>query len=161
MRTAVLLFSVVTLGLMAGLFYAFAGAVMPGLRRAGDRAAVDVMQRINAAIQNPLFGLIFVGALAGTLLAVVQNTGRPDVFVPLLVALVLYAVTLAVTFAVNIPLNNRLDGLGDPAGLADPAGQRAAFFTPWVRWNLVRTVTSTGAFVAALLALIAHGAHTG
>ena len=161
MRTTFLLISVVTLGLMAGLFYAFAGAVMPGLRRAGDRAAVDAMQRINVAIQNPLFGLIFVGALVSTAGAVFTNTDRGDVAAPLLIALVLYVVTLAVTVAVNIPLNNRLGNLGDPVDLADPATQRAAFFTPWVRWNLVRTVTSAGAFGAAAWALVAHGAYAG
>ena len=161
MRGAVLMFALVTQGLMAGLFYAFSGAVMPGIRRAGDRAAVDVMQRINVAIQNPVFGLILVGALVSTGIAAVQNADRPPVAVPLLIALVLYVATLAVTFAVNIPLNNRLDRLGDPAALADPGAQRAAFFTPWVRWNLVRTVLSAGAFVAAARALSEHGAYTG
>ncbi|KHD76486.1 hypothetical protein MB27_16865 [Actinoplanes utahensis] len=160
-RTAVLLFAVVTLGLMAGLFYAFSGSVMPGLRRAGDRAAVDVMQRINIAIQNPVFGLIFLGALVSTAAATYQNTDRPAVSGPLMIALFLYVVTLIVTFAVNIPLNTRLNDLGDPADLADPGAQRAAFFTPWTGWNIVRTVTSTGAFVAAAWALTEHGAHIG
>ncbi|GIF38499.1 anthrone oxygenase family protein [Actinoplanes xinjiangensis] len=160
MRTAVLLLAVLTLGLMAGLFYAYAGSVMPGLRRAADRSAVDAMQHINVAIQNPLFGLIFVGALVCTAIAVFQNRDRTDVAGPLLIALVLYAATLAVTFAANIPLNNRLDRLG-AAARTDPERQRAEFFTPWVRWNLVRTVTSTGAFGAAAWALVEHGAHIG
>ncbi|MDI6097345.1 DUF1772 domain-containing protein [Actinoplanes sp. NEAU-A12] len=158
MRTAVLLLSVVTLGLMAGLFYAFAGSVMPGLRRAEDRAAVDAMRNINIAILNPLFGMIFVGALVSTAVAAVLSIDRPAVAFPLLGALMLYGVTLAVTFAVNIPLNNRLNDAGDPADLADPAAQRADFFTPWVRWNLVRTITCAGAFAAAAWALIEHGA---
>lgn len=160
MRTAVLLLAVLTLGLMAGLFYAYAGSVMPGLRRAADRSAVDAMQRINVAIQNPLFLLLFLGSLGFTGAAVFQNRDRPDVAGPLLIALFLYAATLAVTFAANIPLNNRLDRLGD-AALADPQRQRAEFFTPWVRWNLVRTVTSLGAFGAAAWALVEHGTHIG
>jgi uncharacterized membrane protein len=160
MRTAVLLLTVITLGLMAGLFYAYAGSVMPGLRRAADRSAVDAMQRINAAIQNPLFLLLFLGSLVLTGAAVFQNRDRADVAGPLLIALVLYAATLTVTFAVNVPLNNRLDRLGD-AALTEPERQRAEFFTPWVRWNLVRTVASTGAFGAAAWALVQHGSYIG
>ncbi|MEU4619432.1 anthrone oxygenase family protein [Actinoplanes sp. NPDC023801] len=161
MHTAVLLLAVLMLGLMAGLFYAYAGSVMPGLDRAADRSAVDVMQRINIAIQNPLFLLLFMGSPVVTAIALFQNAGRADVAGPLLAALSLYAVTLVVTFAVNIPLNNRLDRLGDPAALTDPGAQRAAFFTPWVRWNAVRAVTSAGAFLAAAWALVEHGGHLG
>jgi uncharacterized membrane protein len=159
--TVVILLAVLMLGLMAGLFYAYAGSVMPGLRRAADLSAVDVMQRINAAIQNPLFLLLFMGSPVVTAIAVSQNTDRPRVAGPLLAALLLSVATLAVTFAVNLPLNNRLDRLGDPAALTDPGEHWAAFFTPWVRWNLVRTVTSTGAFLAAAWALVEHGAHIG
>jgi uncharacterized membrane protein len=161
MGTVVILLAVLMLGLMAGLFYAYSGSVMPGMRRAADRSAVDVMQRINTAIQNPLFLLLFMGSPVLTAVALFQNSEHPRVAGPLLAALLLYVATLAVTFAVNIPLNNRLDRLGDPAALADPGEQRAAFFTPWTRWNAVRTVTSTGAFLAGAWALVEHGAHIG
>ncbi|MCJ1674730.1 MULTISPECIES: hypothetical protein [unclassified Rathayibacter] len=50
-----LLAALVTSGLAAGFFYAFACAVMPGLGRTDDRAFVSAMTAINAAVQNPLF----------------------------------------------------------------------------------------------------------
>jgi uncharacterized membrane protein len=148
MRTTVLLVAVVLLGMAAGLFYAYAGSVMPGLRRAEDRTVVDAMQRINIAIQNPLFFVIFLGAIVATGVAAVQHRGEPE-FVPLAIAFVLYAATLLITFTLNVPLNNRL-AAGD---LADAPAIREFFLEPWIRWNTVRTVTSAGAFVASCWAL--------
>lgn len=159
LRTATLLIAAITLGLMAGLFYAYAGSVMPGLRTADDRTVVDVMQRFNAAIQNGLFGLLFLGALAATATGAYLFRGadvRP-VFVPVVVALALYAATLLITFAVNIPLNNRLARSGPPHQIADPAAVRAAFYGRWVRWNTVRALTCAGAFGAACWALVQYG----
>ena len=153
-RTTILLLAVLMLGLMAGLFFAYSVSVMPGMRRSGERAAVEVMQRINVAIQNPLFLMIFSGALVFAVIAVFQNAGTADVFVPLVVALVLYAATLLITAVVNIPLNNRLDAAGEPGTVSDPAAVWGAFFDRWVRWNHLRTVTSTAAFAAACWALV-------
>jgi len=42
-------------GLLAGLFYAYACSIMPGLHASSDRTAVEAMQNINEAIQNPVF----------------------------------------------------------------------------------------------------------
>jgi uncharacterized membrane protein len=41
------------MGLIAGLFYAYACSVMPGLADADDRTVIDAMQQINEAIENP------------------------------------------------------------------------------------------------------------
>ncbi len=149
MRTAILLVAVVLLGLMAGVFYAYAGSVMPGLRRADDRTVVDAMQRINVAIQNPLFGLIFIGALVASGAATFAHANDTEIFVPLLIAFLLYAATLLITFVLNIPLNNRLAA----ADVNDPGPARRAFLAPWIRWNTLRTLTSVGAFAAACWAL--------
>lgn len=39
---------------MAGLFYAFAVSVMPGLRTADDQTFIDAMQRINVPLNGAL-----------------------------------------------------------------------------------------------------------
>ncbi|MEU4692493.1 anthrone oxygenase family protein [Actinoplanes sp. NPDC023714] len=148
MRATVLLIAVVLLGLMAGLFYAYAGSVMPGLRRAEDRTVVDAMQRINIAIQNPLFLVIFLGALVAGVVAMFLYRDEPAVGWPLLIAVLLYAATLLITFTRSIPLNNRL-AAGD---LSDAREIREFFLEPWIRWNTVRTLTSTGAFLASVWA---------
>ncbi|MGW2351409.1 anthrone oxygenase family protein [Actinacidiphila glaucinigra] len=159
-RDAVLVAATVAVGLMAGLFFAFSVAVMPGLAKAADRTLVDAMQRINAAIQNGWFLLVFGGSLllcAGAVVLRLRDGGRgPLPWV--IAATVLYLAVLAVTFGVSIPLNDRLDAAGDPGGLAeDAAGVRERFEAAWVRWNLVRTLLCTGALGCLGWALVLSG----
>ena len=65
--------AVIAMGLLAGLFYAFDVAVMPGLTGADDGTLVDAMQQMNDAIENPAFFLTFLGA---PVLAVVARSAR-------------------------------------------------------------------------------------
>jgi uncharacterized membrane protein len=146
MSTVVLVAALVAAGLVAGLFYAYACSVLPGLGRGDDRTFVEAMRGINVAIVNPVFLLTFLGApvLAGV--AVFLNPGpRPWVIAGFgfLVAM------LVITAVVNIPLNNALESGGD-----DYAALRAQFETVWVRWNVLRALASTAGFgclVAAVL----------
>lgn len=158
-RDAVLVAATVAVGLMAGLFFAFSVAVMPGLAKAADRTLVDAMQRINAAIQNGWFLLVFGGSLllcAAAVALCLRDGGRgPLPWV--IAATVLYLAVLVVTFGVNIPLNDRLDAAGDPGSLADPAAVRERFEAAWVRWNLVRTLLCTGALGCLGQALVLSG----
>lgn len=139
-------------GLMAGLFYAFACAVMPALRGADDRTFVDVMRRINVSILNPWFLVVFVGVLLPAVTAVALHvpSGGRSVLPWVVAGLVLYVVLLVVTGGVNVPLNDRLAAAGEH----DPAAVRAAFEAVWVRWNLVRAVTSTAAFGCLVVAVV-------
>lgn len=154
LRTATLLAAVITTGLLAGLFYAFSIAVMPGLRRGEDRSFVDAMSRINVAIVNPMFLLSFVGAPLLIVLTGVLHLGEGAVLAWIVTAFVLALATLVVTGRVSIPLNNALDSAGKPERAADLAAVRSAFETRWVRWNHLRTATSTGAFVCLACALV-------
>lgn len=119
-------------GLLAGLYLAFAVAVMPALRSLSDEVFVATMSRINEVIVNPAFVLVFLGApvTAGALLLIDQD--------PLLIAAAISAVVaLLVTVLGNVPLNDRL-----AAG-----GSRREFEAPWVAWHAVRTVASAGSLV--------------
>jgi uncharacterized membrane protein len=139
--TAALVAAVITNGLTAGLFAAFSYAVMPGLARSGDRTFVEAMRQMNAAILNGWFGICFGGAVVFAIAAALLHLGRPGWWW-IVAGLVLYVGVLAVTFRVNVPLNDALEA----AGSADPAGVRARFEGTWMRWNVVRTLLSTGAF---------------
>ncbi|GAA1457344.1 DUF1772 domain-containing protein [Williamsia maris] len=146
-RQTVLVLGVTSTGLIAGLFCAFAYAVMPGLHRADARTLVTAMQKINVAIVNPVFLLLFFGGL------VVTGTAawlcRHHAIAPwVITAAVLYLVGLIVTVAFNIPLNDRL------AAATDPDAARAAFENSWVRWNLVRAALHTAAFTALATGLV-------
>jgi uncharacterized membrane protein len=161
-RGAALVAATITMGLAAGLFYVFSHAIMPGLGRGGDRTFVGGFQAIDKAIVNPWFQVSFLGALVFTALAAVLHLGTQwrSVLPWIVAALVLYVVTLVITFAVNIPLNNQIQAAGAPDRIADLAAVRGRFEAAWVRWNLVRTVTSVTAFACLTWALVLHGRTT-
>jgi uncharacterized membrane protein len=158
-RGVVLVAATMTTGLIAGLFYAYACSVMPALGRAGDRTFVEAMQRINTAILNGWFFVCFLGAPVLAVLAAVLHLseGHRPALPWIVAAIVLYGATLAITAAVNVPLNNVLDAAGAPDRIADLAAVRERFETTWVRWNLVRAVTSTAAFGCLTWALVLYG----
>ncbi len=150
---AVLIAATVTMGWMAGLFYAYSMSVMPGLARVSDSAFVGVMKRINVAILNGWFALGFAGAGVLTALGAVLTVGEPA-FVWVLAALVLYIGQLGVTFGVNIPLNNALEAA--PLETAN-AETRRAFEAKWVRFNHIRAVLCTLALGCLAWGLIELG----
>ena len=53
--------------------------------------------------------------------------------------------TLVISFAGNIPLNDALDAAGPVDKIKDLAAVRADFESLWVKLNIARTLTSTGA----------------
>ncbi|GAA2435927.1 DUF1772 domain-containing protein [Streptomyces macrosporus] len=158
-RTAALVVATVTTGLIAGLFYAYACSVMPGLGRADDRTFVEAMRRINVAILNGWFALCFAGApLACGAAALLHLGGGGRPVLPWTVAaFALYAVVLVVTFRVNVPLNDALAAAGAVDRGADLAAVRERFEARWVRWNTVRAVAATASFGCLVWALVLHG----
>jgi uncharacterized membrane protein len=150
LREVVLTAGVLSVGLMAGLFCAFAYAVMPGLAQTDNRSFIGSMQRINAVIVNPLFLLIFFGGLGFTALAAVLYRDHRMLWW-IVAGAVLYASALMITIGFNIPLNNQLDAAGDPARIVDPARARETFESSWVRWNIVRAVLNTAAFATLVV----------
>lgn len=164
-RATTLVAATVATGLVAGLFYAFSCSVMPGLARTDDRTFVDAMQRINVAILNGWFALGFGGALVLTVLATALHLGgdQRSVLPWVIAALVLYVATLVITGVVNVPLNNELEAAGPRDRIADAAelaAVRLHFEARWVRWNIVRALTSTGALGCLAWALVLHGRAT-
>ncbi|QKG23868.1 DUF1772 domain-containing protein [Actinomadura verrucosospora] len=161
LQTGTLLAATLSTGLMAGLFAAFAYAVMPGLGRSSDRTLVEAMQTINKAILNPAFMLPFMGSIPLIGLAAFlawRGHGRPAL--PwLIAALVLYLVAFAVTSGVNVPLNDQLAKAGDPHHIKHLQAVRDQFEGRWVTWNIVRAVLHTAAFACLAGALLAYGAH--
>ncbi|MFS8202694.1 DUF1772 domain-containing protein [Streptomyces sp. CWNU-52B] len=153
----VLLAATVAMGLIAGVFYAFACSVMPALARSDDRVYVEVMQNIDEVIQNPVFFLSFLGALLLTAVSAWQWRGAPRLRGWVFAAFVAYALAFLCTVVANIPLNNDLAAAGNPATTADPAAVREEFEDPWVAWNVVRAVLSTLALGLLARALVLYG----
>jgi len=151
-----------TTGLGVGAFALYAHTIMPGLHTTGDRTFVDAFQSIDKAIINPWFMVsAFFGPALLTLAATLTNIGRPP-FPWVVAALVLFLVAVVITMAVNVPLNDTIKAAGDPDRIADLARVRGEFHEArWVAWNLVRVVTSLGAFGCLAWALVRHGQSLG
>ncbi|MFG2044988.1 DUF1772 domain-containing protein [Dactylosporangium sp. NPDC048998] len=136
-------------GLMAGLFGVFDVAVMPALAEADDHDFVTTMRRINRAIENPVFGVAYVGALVapGAAAVLLRRAGHRRAARWAAGALACYGAAVAVTSAVNLPLNARLAREGDPRSA------RQGFERRWNRANSARTVASTAAVACLARAL--------
>lgn len=149
-----LIAATVTTGLVAGLFYGFVCAVMPGLRQMDDATLVAVMQSINRRIINVWFLTCFLAAPVLTVAAgVVEFVGDGDRLLPIVIAVALTVVSYLTTAAVNIPLNNALDAAGDPSMITDVRSVRVGFERRWVRANTVRAMASTASFGCLVWAL--------
>ncbi|MDQ4102423.1 MAG: DUF1772 domain-containing protein [Actinomycetota bacterium] len=161
-RLTTLVAATVIVGLVAGLFFAFAVSVMPGLGRSDSRTFIEAMQHINVAILNPLFAASFVGApvLTGAAAALHFRADGRAVLPWTVAGFALCMVTLVITIRINVPLNNALDGAGPPDRIADLAGVRERFEATWVRWNVVRAVASTAALGCLAWALVLYGRAT-
>lgn len=147
MFTLALLAGTVLTGLIAGLFFGYACSIVPALSGVDDRTYVDVMRRINRAIQNPAFGLCFLGALAlPGVAAIGLRTEHPAAALWTVAGVAAYLVAVVITFGANIPRNNRLDRATEP-------GARQAFEGPWNRYHLLRTLFSVAALVLLCRAL--------
>ncbi|WP_406476080.1 DUF1772 domain-containing protein [Streptomyces platensis] len=158
LQTATLLVAMLGAGLMAGLFAAFAYAVMPGLARSADRTFVQAMQHINRAILNGWFLVPFLLPIPLLVLATVLAwNGHGQVALPWIVgALVFYLAGFFVTSGVNVPLNNALDK-ADTGDDSRAEAARAAFEGRWVTFNTVRALLHTAAFGLLAWALFLHG----
>jgi uncharacterized membrane protein len=143
-----LVLALLTTGLMSGLYLAFSIAVLPGIARTDDATFVAAMRGMNAAILNPVFGIVFAGPVLLDLGAAATRFPDDEGIGWTAVALALYVATLVITAVVNVPLNNRLDTT-EP-----PEKARALFERRWVRWNLVRAVLCTASFAALAMALL-------
>lgn len=141
--TGSLIGAAITTGLLAGVFYAYASSVMLALHQLDDRTFVDVMNRINTVIVNPVFMLSFLGSVAFTGLAALLHlrADQRTVLWWILLALVLNVISFLITSGGEIPLNNQLADTSS----GDFAALRQQFEGPWVTLNILRAVANTGA----------------
>ncbi|MEV0688006.1 anthrone oxygenase family protein [Nocardia sp. NPDC050378] len=162
-RLSSLVLAMLSTGLVAGVFYAYAISVMPALTRTGDRTLIEIMQKINVVIINPWFMFGFLGTVGFTALAAALHLGGDHraTLIWIGIALVLNVIAFAVTAGQNVPLNDALAAAGDPATLADPVSVRADFEAAWVRWNILRAVLHTAAFLVLCGALFVAGVQQG
>lgn len=150
--------TVLTLGLIAGLYYGYVCSVNGALGTLTDSEYVKTMQAINIAIQNPVFYLSFFGTLILLPLATwvnYQGSISPK-FIFLLVAGVLYIFgSFGVTVAGNVPLNDALANIDvNIASIDKIKGARINFQQRWNLFHNIRTMATIGSFLLSIVAAI-------
>jgi uncharacterized membrane protein len=159
MFQAVLVLATFLCSLVAGLLFAFAVVVMPGLRKLDDGAFIRSFQVMDRVIQNnqPLFVFVWVGSVLALIAAAVAGmsalSGANRLL--LIVAMLLYVVGVQLpTLAVNVPLNNDIQRL-DSDSMNDTMQRQARqrFEARWNRWNVIRTACASLASLVLTLLL--------
>lgn len=153
-----LIVSTVITGLLAGLYFGFSCAVMPGLAISSDRTFVETMRHINRKILNGWFLSVLMGNIMLPMVSIilVAIDGDSDALWWTIVGAAFNVISLGITAGRNVPLNTALDEAGPVDAIADPGAIRAAFEAPWVRLNIARTIASTMGLLALALAVMAR-----
>jgi uncharacterized membrane protein len=155
-----LLAAALTCALTAGLLFAFAVVVMPGLGELGDSEYLRSFQVIDRVIQNnqPLFLLVFAGSVVTVVAAAVAGVSQLDGADRWILAATAAAYALGAilpTVTINVPLNNRVQACEvATTDAADLATLRQTFEARWNRWNVVRTVVSIATALVLLVLLL-------
>lgn len=151
-----LIIAILGTGIVAGAFFAFSTLVVQGIDRAGAAEAARAMRGINVtAVRAPFMIAVFGTALIALVLLVLAFSGQPAGATWWVIAgAALYLVgVVVVTGGANVPRNNRLAAVPEADALALADGWQA-FRPGWLAWNHVRTLTSTAACLAFVLALV-------
>ena len=154
---AMLWFSALSCGVLAGLYFAFSAFVMRALGRIEPKAGIAAMNAINADIQRSLFMPIFLGStfVAAILVPVALRRLELPYGLPVLAGSLIYLSGMfLVTMLRNVPLNNALM-MVDGSSAEDPATW-SRYLTQWTQWNHMRTFASLagcGLYVRAIALL--------
>lgn len=148
-------FSVISIGLMGGVYFTFSAFVMRSLDVIEKPAGMLAMQSINRIIQRSAFlPLFFASTLVCIALAIVAalDLSEPAALATLAGSLLYVVGMFVVTVAFNVPLNNALEAANADSPDGDAMWRR--YMQRWTVWNHVRTLSCTGAFALLILALV-------
>ena len=147
------------IGVMAGVFFTYSVAVMPGLRRTDDRTFVGAFQSMDRSIERAPTFLALFGGLACVVVAAGLHLGdgHRSALPWLIAAAVLYGAVVIITGAVNVPRNTAIKAAGDPATIDLGAVRDRFDEVLWTRWNHLRLALNLGALGCVSWALVLFG----
>lgn len=146
---ALRLFAPLSLGIMAGFFFAFSNPVMMAFQQLEADIFIQAFNGINISVRNGIFFAAFFVPLAALLGAALIDRDSRLLWV---MALVIYAVVVIQTRMVNVPINEFFKTVS-----TEIPSDWQELRDRWALSNLVRTVLTTIAFFVALLAATRHG----
>ena len=155
-RALTLVASLVSSGLIAGLFFGWMVSVIPGTSVVDDRSYIVTMQNINRQIINPAFVITFVATPAVLAIAAMVHfrAGQTRRGVLLAAAAATYLLgVIGVTAGGNIPLNDALEAFDlNEASFTETNERRTSYESPWNKWHNLRTFASVAALGLTALA---------
>lgn len=145
MTLAALILTLLTMllvGLMAGTFFTWSNAVMPGLDRLEPARSIAAFRGMNASILNRVFLVVFVAPTLTGIAAAIGwlVSGDTGAAVSMFVATAAYLACQAGTGIVNVPMNNRLDEVDIPDDPEAATRLWTDFSVKWTRWNSLRAL---------------------
>lgn len=156
--TALLWFSALGCGIMAGVYFTFSAFAMTAFDRLGALQGAGAMNAINTTILQSWFMPFFFGTtLASAALAgiAIVRWNEPGATVMLAGGLLYVVGMFVVTIVFNVPFNNALAEAGQPGADATALWER--YLREWTAWNHVRTVASTAGAALFIAALVSRG----
>lgn len=158
MDKIVLVFTTLSSGLIAGLFYSWSISVTPGLAKINDQNYLQAFQSMNRAILNPVFFIFFMGLVILLVLLsyIYYSSPASQQFYLILSATILYLTgVMAVTIFGNVPMNNTLEALQiDSMSPEHMEAFRRGFEKKWNKLNTIRTFFSSFSFILLITACI-------
>ena len=151
-------FAVISVGLMAGVYFTFSAFLMRSLDAIEAPVGMIAMQSINRVIVKSLFLPIFFASSAVcaalTILALLDLSAAGAVW--MLIGSATYVVGMFfVTVAGNVPLNNQLEAT--PADGPEGATMWRRYLSKWTAWNHVRTAACTMSLAMLIVSISARG----
>lgn len=150
--SALLWFSAIGCGLIAGLYFAFSTFILQALDRLGAERGAEAMNAINVRILRSLFMPLFLGTtLTSLALVIIGLVRREPGGAAMLAGGAIYVIGMfVITLAFNVPLNNMLAAAGRDGGAA-----WSLYLQRWALWNHLRTLASTLACTLFVVAIAA------
>ena len=149
---AITITSVVSAGVVGGVFLAFSTFVMRALAQLPAEQGIAAMQRINIVVINPWFMGVFFGAtpLLGLAAYAARITAQAHASSWLATAFAIYLLgSIGVTIVCNVPRNDRLAKLAPTSAEAETYWPM--YVRQWLFWNHIRCIA---AIVAAALGAV-------
>lgn len=167
LRIVVLFVAVLSAGIGTGFFLTYAYTIMPGLSTTDDRTFVGAFQGLervfgsfDTTVNWPVM-LSFFGGPVLTAAALVLNRRNRRVVALTTVALILLLSVIFTTLRFNVPRNDGITAAGDPDRINVTQVREDFGEDSWRAWNLVRSGTSSVAFICLASALFLLGRETG
>lgn len=137
-----------SLGIMAGFFFAFSNPVMMAFPQLDAETFIAAFNSINFSVRNSVFYAAFFSPLAILFGAALVDRHNRLIW---LSTFVIYAVVVIQTRMVNVPINEFFKSVSTEIPL-----NWQELRDHWALSNLIRTVLTSVAFFLALLAATRH-----